>query len=254
MGLTFSTPLNEEKFSDENQILNLKNMANVKIEENDILDTLNFSEINNTSKIQMPLVGGGEDYTSEGDFAYNFPTQKEERKERYKNYDLFNVITNAESKNNIKGGNISNNNLNEELTQSSSSNHGMDAIKSMILEEIDKYKNNKSNSDNIIGGGDCGCSGEKNILEGGKKNILEGGKKKKGKKSKKVKKVMKGGISSSESSSANYKFKREEVNETSNDEHEVNEGKGLSIFPLNSEDVSNQTSSERNFRMLRRKI
>jgi hypothetical protein len=263
MGLTFSTPLNEEKFSDENQILNLKNMANVKIEENDILDTLNFSEINNTSKIQMPLVGGGDEYTSEGDFAYNFPTRKVERKERYKNYDLFNVITNAESKNNIKGGNISNNNLSEELSQSSSSNHGMGAIKSMILEEINKYKNNKLNSeDNIIGGGDCGCSGEKNILEGGeknileggKKNILEGGKKKKGKKSKKVKKVMKGGISSSESSSANYKFKREEVNETSNDEHEVNEGKGLSIFPLNSEDVSNQTSSERNFRMLRRKI
>ena len=279
MGLTFSTPLNEEKLSDENQILNLKNMANVKIEENDILDTLNFSEINNTNKIQMPLVGGN-DYTSEGDFAYNFPTRKVERKERYTNYDLFNVITNMESKNNIKGGNLSNNNINEELTQSSSSNHGMDAIKSMILEEINKYKNNKLNSEdnNIIGGGDCGCSGEKNILEGGKKNILEGGKKnilegskknilegskknileggkkKKGKKSKKVKKVMKGGISSSESSSANYKFKREEVNETSNDEHEESEGKGLSIFPLNSEDVSNQTSSERNYRMLRRKI
>ena len=99
----------------------------------------------------------------------------------------------------------------------------------------------------LTGGGDCGCNGDKNILEGGKK--------KKSKKSKKSKKVMKGGISTSsstESSGTNYKLNRDEIaNATSNEELEE---KGLSIFPLNSSDVSNQTSSERNFRMIRRKI
>jgi hypothetical protein len=63
---------------------------------------------------------------------------------------------------------------------------------------------------------------------------------------------MKGGISSSsESSMNNYKLNREDIGASSNEEMEE---KGLSIFPLNSSDVSNQTSSERNFRMIRRKI
>ena len=248
MGLTFSTPLNEDSVP-TNEIQNIKTLANVNFEENNVLDTLNISELNSHLKTQMPLIGGNE-YTSEGEFAYNFPQQKTYRKERYNDYDLFNVMTKLESKNNIVGGNLNQ----EELTQSSSSNHGMDAIKSIILEEINNYKKNKlndnndnnNNNDNKVGGGDCGCSGENKVLEGGKKN--------KNKKSK-SKKVMKGGISSSstESSFNNYRLNREEI-ASSNDEKEEKEEKGLSIFPLNSSDVSNQTSSERNFRMLRRKM
>ncbi len=242
MGLTFSAPLNEESMSNQAKVQNIQAFANANVEENNILDTLNLSELNPTVKKQMPLVGGNE-YTSEGEFAYNFP-QRNNRKERYNNYDLFNIMTNLEAKNNIVGGNLKE----EELNLSSTSNTGMTAIKSIILEEIDNYKKNKAQSENgsLTGGGDCGCAGESKVLEGGKK--------KKAKKSKKAKKVMKGGISSSsESSSNNFKFNREEAANASSNE-ELEEEKGLSIFPLNSSDISNQTSSERNFRMIRRKI
>jgi len=245
MGLTFSTPLNEDQISNQ---INLKNMANAKVQENNILDTLNISDIIDSERIPIPLIGGKEDLTSEGEFAYNFPQKNLTKKDRFNNYDLFSTIANLESKNK-KGGNMPINQIKkEELSQSSSSQNGMEAIKELIVEEINKYnKNNK----NITGGGDCGCSGEKNILNN-QNNVLEGGKKKK-KKVKKTKKVMKGGISSSsESSSTNYKVNREDVVSTTNEELE--EEQGLSIFPLNSSDVSNQTSSERNFRMIRRKV
>ena len=244
MGLTFSTPVNEESIANEVKVKNIQALANANVEENNILDTLNLSELNPTVKKQMPLVGGN-DYTSEGEFAYNFPQKKVQRKERYNNYDLFNVMAELESKKNIVGGNLSKEELNgEELAQSTSTDPGMSALKNIIQEEMNKYKNENGS---LTGGGDCGCSGDKKILEGGKK---------KGKKSKKSKKVMKGGIStsssSSESSMNNYKINREEIaTATSNEEFEE---KGLSIFPLNSSDVSNQTSSERNFRMIRRKI
>ena len=255
MGLTFSTPLNEESIQKHVKVQNIQALANTNFDENNILDTLNISELNPSVKKQMPLVGGNE-YTSEGDFAYNFPQKKVQRKERFNNYDLFNVMANLESKRNIVGGNLNGGNLNggnlnggnlngEDLAQSTSTDPGMSALKNIIQEEMNKYKNNKSENGSITGGGDCGCNGDKNILEGGKKK----------KKSKKTKKVMKGGISSSSSSNSsvnNYKLNREEItNATSNEELEE---KGLSIFPLNSSDVSNQTSSERNFRMIRRKI
>ncbi len=243
MGLTFSTPLNEESIPNHVKVKNIQALANAKVEENNILDTLNLSELNPTAKKQMPLVGGN-DYTSEGEFAYNFPQKKVQRKERYNNYDLFNVMADLESKRNIVGGNLNA----EELAQSTSTDPGMSALKNIIQEEMNKYKNEKSENGSLTGGGDCGCSGDKKILEGGKK---------KGKKSKKSKKVMKGGISTSsstDSSVTNYKLNREEIaNATSNEELEEEE-KGLSIFPLNSSDVSNQTSSERNFRMIRRKM
>jgi hypothetical protein len=244
MGLTFSTPLNEESIQKHVKVQNIQALANTNFDENNILDTLNISELNPSVKKQMPLIGGNE-YTSEGEFAYNFPQKKVQRKERYNNYDLFNVMANLESKKNIVGGNLSKDELNgDELAQSTSTDPGMSALKNIIQEEMNKYKNNKSENGSITGGGDCGCNGDKNILEGGKKK----------KKSKKTKKVMKGGISSSSSNSSpnNYKLNREEItNATSNEELEE---KGLSIFPLNSSDVSNQTSSERNFRMIRRKI
>jgi len=247
MGLTFSTPLNEESIQKHVKVQNIKALANTNFDENNILDTLNISELNPSVKKQMPLIGGNE-YTSEGEFAYNFPQKQVQRKERYNNYDLFDVMANLESKKNIVGGNLSKEELNnEELAQSTSTDPGMSALKNIIQEEMNKYKNNKSENGSITGGGDCGCNGDKNILEGGKK-------KKKSKKSNKSKKVMKGGISSSSSNSSpnNYKLNREEItNATSNEEFEE---KGLSIFPLNSSDVSNQTSSERNFRMIRRKI
>jgi len=245
MGLTFSAPF-EENSVPSNDVQNIKNFANV--EDNNVLDTLNISELNPQAKTQMPLVGG---FDSESEFAYNYPQKVVYRKERYNNYDLFDVMTNLEAKNNIVGGNL--NNIigggpeDDEVTQTSSSNHGMDAIKSIIMQEIDNYKKNKLNneSDNFVGGGDCGCSGDNKILEGGKK-----------KKNKKTKKVMKGGLSSSSSDSSfnNYKVNRKEITDASSNENIENEEKGLSIFPLNSSDVSNQTSSERNLRMLRRKI
>jgi hypothetical protein len=244
MGLTFSAPLNEESLKDKKET-RIQKLANTKVEEN-ILDTLNLSELTPpAAKLQMPLVGGY-DYTSEGDFAYNFPKAKTQKKERYINYDLFNVMAKLEAKNNIVGGNLSKEELKEEeIHQTTTTDPGMSALKSILVEEMNKYKNSENGS--ITGGGDCGCAGDSKVLEGGKK--------KKGKKSK-GKKVMKGGISSSseDSNSAvnNFKLKREDV-ATSNEELE--EENGLSIFKYNSSDTNNnQTSSERNFRMLRRKI
>ena len=248
MGLTFSAPLSEESMSNEGKLQNIKKLADAKLEDN-ILDTLNLSEFNlPAAKLQMPLVGGY-DYTSEGDFAYNFPKAKKQQKERYNNYDLFNIMAELEAKKNIVGGNVANEELqNDEKHQSTSTDPGMSALKSILVDEMNKYKNNNLNSENgsITGGGDCGCTGNTKVLEGGKK--------KKGKKSKKSKKVMKGGLSSSSDDSSsvdnNFKLKREDI-ATSNEELEEN---GLSIFKYNSSDVSNQTSSERNFRMLRRKM
>jgi len=48
----------------------------------------------------------------------------------------------------------------------------------------------------------------------------------------------------------NFKLNREDV-QSSNEELEEN---ALSIFNYNSSDTNNQTSSEKNFRMLRRKV
>jgi hypothetical protein len=244
MGLTFSAPVNEESMSNQVKAQNIQALANANVDDNNILDTLNISELIPSIKKQMPLVGGN-DYTSEGDFAYNFPKKKVQRKERYNNYDLFNVMAELETKNNLTGGKLSNEDLkNDDLAHSTSTDPSMSVLKNIIQEEMNKYKNTDNGS--LTGGGDCGCAGDKNILEGGKK--------KKNKKSKKSKKVMTGGISSSssESSENNYKLDRENIaNSTSNEDFEE---KGLSIFPLNSSDVSNQTSSERNFRMIRRKI
>lgn len=245
MGLTFSAPLSEESMSNEAKGQNIQKLADAKVEDN-ILDTLNLSELTPpAAKLQMPLIGGY-DYTSEGDFAYNFPKAKTQKKERYNNYDLFNVMAELEAKKNIVGGNLEKGELqNDEKHQSTSTDPGMSALKSILVEEMNKYKNKNSENGSITGGGDCGCTGNTKVLEGGKK--------KKGKKSKKSKKVMKGGISSSSESSSdenNFKLKREDV-ATSNEDLEEN---GLSIFKYNSSDVSNQTSSERNFRMLRRKM
>jgi hypothetical protein len=241
MGLTFSAPLNEDSMSNERKKLNIKKLANSKLDDN-ILETLNLSELTPPAvKLQMPLVGGN-DYTSEGEFAYNFP-KKQQREERYNNYNLFNIMAELEAKKNIVGGNLEN----EEKHQSSTTDPGMSALKSILVDEMNKYKNNNSENGSITGGGDCGCSGNNNVLEGGKK---------KSKKSKKSKKVMKGGISSSSSDDNsysgenNFKVKREEIN-TSNEELEEN---ALSIFNYNSSDTNNQTSSEKNFRMLRRKV
>lgn len=245
MGLTFSAPLNEDSMFNERKKLNIKKLADSKLEDN-ILDTLNLSELTPpAAKLQMPLVGGN-DYTSEGEFAHNFPKkqQKQQKEERYNNYDLFNIMAQLEAKKNIVGGNLEN----EDIQHSTSTDPGMSALKSILVDEMNKYKNNNLNSENgsMTGGGDCGCSGNNNVLEGGKK--------KKGKKSKKSKKVMKGGISSSSDDSSsvenNFKLKREDIN-TSNEELEEN---ALSIFNYNSSDTNNQTSSEKNFRMLRRKV
>jgi len=245
MGLTFSAPLSEESLEDKKES-RIQKLANAKVEDN-ILDTLNLSELTPpAAKLQMPLVGGY-DYTSEGDFAYNYPKARTQKKERYINYDLFNVMAQLEAKKNIVGGNLSKEELKEDdRHQTTSTDPGMSALKSILVEEMNKYKNTENGS--ITGGGDCGCAGDSKVLEGGKK-------KKKGKKSK-SKKVMKGGISSSsdDSSSAvnNFKLKREDIG-TSNEELE--EENGLSIFKYNSSDTNNnQTSSERNFRMLKRKI
>ena len=80
----------------------------------------------------------------------------------------------------------------------------------------------------------------------------------------KSKKTLTGGESSSEkikldsseednSSSLSSSLSSSSIKNSSNGDSDENNENGLSIFPMNSSDVNN-SSSERNFRMLRRRV
>ncbi len=257
MGQIYSTPQTDT--AKINKIENVAKLAELNLNDSeDLLDSLNITEFNHFNKEPLPIIGGQysdvnmeeeeEDYN---DYSKN--TRFIPSKNRFNKYDLFKVINELENKKklnrNLKGGN-----LEEDLSKSISDDDAMEQVQNIILQELDKVSNK-----NMTGGGDCGCNGSKNNLEGGKKKA--------GKKNqKKAKKTLTGGDSSSEkiklessdssgssdSSDSSDSKSTSSNNNSSNGESDEKEN-GLSIFPMNSSDVNN-SSSERNFRMLRRRV
>ena len=174
MGASLSSPQYEEKISYENNTDDIVKLADASFNNDNIIDTLNLSDLHPQLKSPMPLIGGN----SEDDISlYNYSQQRVVKsKNRYNNYDLFSVINELELKKNLAGGNLAlkeDGKHEEESLQSSSSNQGMDAIKNIILREIDNYQKNNPNQ-NLNGGGDCGCDGNATILEGGKNKKEDG--------------------------------------------------------------------------------
>jgi hypothetical protein len=283
MGLTYSTPQTDR--ATVNKMENVSKLAELNLNESeDLLDTLNITELNRVNiKEPLPIIGGNNsDFEDEEDnFNRNFkggnnPNYEEEdnlyrntkfisSKNRFNKYDLFKVINELENKNkinkNLRGGNIEE----EELSKSISNEDAMEQVQKIILQELEKVSNK-----NMTGGGDCGCNGSKNNLEGGRKKTVK--KNQPEAKTKKTKKTLKGGVSSSEkiklatsqsgsessynssSISSSISSSEEELSSNgNNEENEKSEENGLSIFPMNSSDVNN-SSSERKFRMLRRRV
>jgi hypothetical protein len=286
MGLTYSTPQTDR--ATVNKMENVSKLAELNLNESeDLLDSLNITELNRVNiKEPLPILGGNNsNYEEEeeenlhrnfkGGKYSNYEEEEEENlnrntkfissKNRFNKYDLFKVINELENKNkinkNLRGGNIEE----EELSKSISNEDAMEQVQKIILQELEKVSNK-----NMTGGGDCGCNGSKNNLEGGRKKTVK--KNQPEAKTKKTKKTLKGGVSSSEkiklatsqsgsessynssSISSSISSSEEELSSNgNNEENEKSEENGLSIFPMNSSDVNN-SSSERKFRMLRRRV
>jgi hypothetical protein len=259
MGLTYSTPQTDR--AKVNKIENVTKLAELNLNESDdLLDSLNITEFNRVNiKEPLPIIGGQysdfnhydqDDETEEETLSRN--TRFIPSKNRFNKYDLFKVINELENKKklnrNLKGGNVE-----EELTKSLSDNDAMEQVQKIILQELDKVSNR-----NMTGGGDCGCNGSKNNLEGGKKKSVKKNQKKTKKTlssedslSEKIKlNSSEGSNTETETDSESESESSSSIKQSSNGESEDN---GLSIFPMNSSDVNN-SSSERNSRMLRRRI
>ena len=172
MGLTYSTPQTDT--AKVNKIENVAKLAELNLNDSeDLLDSLNITELNNFNREPLPIIGGQysdanmeeeeEDYNN--DFSRN--TRFIPSKNRFNKYDLFKVINELENKKklnrNLKGGN-----LEEDLSKSISDDDAMEQVQSIILQELEKVSNN-----NMTGGGDCGCNGSKNNLKGGKKKAVK---------------------------------------------------------------------------------
>jgi hypothetical protein len=290
MGLTYSTPQTDR--AKVNKIENVTKLAELNLNESDdLLDSLNITELNRFNKEPLPIIGGQysdvnrDDDDDDDNDNLSRNTRFIPSKSRFNNYDLFKVINELENKNklnrNLKGGNLDDDddndndnynlsrntrfnrnlkggNLEEDLSKSISDDDAMEQVQNIILQELDKVSNK-----NMTGGGDCGCNGSKNNLEGGKRKTIN-------KNQKKSKKTLTGGDSSSEkikldssddesslsssvSSSLSSSLSSSSIKNSSNGDSDENNENGLSIFPMNSSDVNN-SSSERNFRMLRRRV
>ena len=139
---------------------------------------------------------------------------------RYAKHDIFNLITSLEESHNQQGGDYSAN----ALDNNSTSDAGMQHIKEAVLKEL----NGQNGAGNASESG-CGC-------DNGNCESQAGGKKKKSKKSRKV-------IENTSDANLN----------TSSDDNDDKQ-KNFSIYPYNSSDAASSNASERNFRMMRRKI
>jgi hypothetical protein len=257
MGLTYSTPQIDR--AKVNKMENVSKLAELNLNESeDLLDSLNITELNRVNiKEPLPIIGGHNSDFEEEEENLNRNTKFISSKNRFNKYDLFKVINELENKNkinrNLKGGHLEE----EELSKSISNDDAMEQVQKIILQELEKVSNK-----NMTGGGDCGCNGSKNNLEGGRKKTV---KKNESKVQAKTKKTLKGGDSSSEKiklatsqsdssyNSSSISSSEEEKLSSNGNSEENEEENGLSIFPMNSSDVNN-SSSERKFRMLRRRV
>ena len=275
---------NHSRSTNQERGLNRTKLISNFINKNDNLDSLNITEFhNNENKIKVPLqlipvsslnkVGGG---VVKQNNAFN---------EQMIKHEIFNLLHDTEIQqyhyNNMKTAGILNTDNHvitggavAEQPENSDVSDAMNRIKQVIMAELGASKGeqqggavNTSDSDSNTNG--CGC--ESNDEKGYKHKCgdeNENGKKgkkgvkgsKKGKSGKKGGKKGEGkgekedsGSSSSSSSGSDSSASESDSSSSANDNDDglKNSGKGLSIFPFNSSDVQ---SSEKNYRLMRRKI
>jgi len=275
MGNNYSSSTNQERRLNRSKLIS--NFTN----KNNNLDSLNITEFhNNGNNIKVPLqmintsslnkVGGGVVKQSN---AFN---------EQMIKHEIFNLLHDTEIQqyhyNNMKLAGILNNTDNHVITGGAAANEpalvnsdvsdAMNRIKQVIMAELGAANGtqqggavNSTDSDSNTNG--CGCGsdekgykhkcGNESDNENGKKGKKVSKGSKKGKSGKKGgKKGEKGGNEDdSNSSSSSDSSSSSSSNSDSHDDGLKNSGKGLSIFPFNSSDVQ---SSEKNYRLMRRKI
>jgi len=194
MGSSGSTPENPDTKVD-----NVKKLFNIE-DEQDILESLNISELHQNEKLPLPIIGGNEerknkkeddnldhdlDYELDIDFNLVGGSKKQDprfvaRRRRYLRHNVFKILNELEGKQ--KGGNANAEEEEERYLSTSSDDTAIKQIKEIILKEV-----NKINTDgNMQNGGGCGCEGKNDDEQ-------DGGAKKRKAKAKKGKKTYKGG-------------------------------------------------------------
>ena len=282
MGNNHSSSTNQERS------LNRTKLISNFINKNNNLDSLNITEFhNNGNNIKVPLqmintsslnkVGGGNGGVVKQSNAFN---------EQMIKHEIFNLLHDTEIQqyhyNNMKSVGILNNTdnrvitggavENEHVTVNSDVSDAMNRIKQVIMAELGAANATQqggaiitsadSDSDSNTNG--CGCDSGNDNEKGYKHKCGNGSDNENGKKgkkgSKKGKSGKKGGKkgekghkkdSSDSSSSSSNSSSDSSSGDNSSDNGLKNSGKGLSIFPFNSSDVQ---SSEKNYRLMRRKI
>jgi hypothetical protein len=264
----------KSRLTNQERSLNRTKLISNFVEKNNNLDSLNITEFHNNVKIPLQLnpvsslnkVGGG---VVKQNNAFN---------EQMIKHEIFNLLHDTEIQqyhyNNMKASGILNSDNNVitggavvnqpvPVSVNSDVSDAMDRIKQVIMAELGTngtQQGGAANTSNSAGDSDsntngCGCGSEN---EKGYKHKCgnENGKKKskKGKRGKKGEKGIDGSSSSSSDGSSSDGSSDGSSSSSSvkaNYNGLKNSGKGLSIFPFNSSDVQ---SSEKNFRLMRRKI
>jgi hypothetical protein len=282
MGNNHSSSTNQERS------LNRTKLISNFINKNNNLDSLNITEFhNNGNNVKVPLqminasslnkVGGG--VVVKQSNAFN---------EQMIKHEIFNLLHDTEIQqyhyNNMKSAGILNNTDNRVITGGAVANEpalvnsdvsdAMNRIKQVIMAELGAANGTQqggavitsadTDSDSNTNG--CGCDSGNENEKGYKHKCGSGSDNENGKKgkkgSKKGKSGKKGGkkgekgqrkdsSSSSDSSSDSSSSDSNSSDSNRSDDGLKNSGKGLSIFPFNSSDVQ---SSEKNYRLMRRKI
>lgn len=275
----------KSRLTNQERSLNRTKLISNFVEKNNNLDSLNITEFhNNENKVKIPLqlipvsslnkVGGG---VVKQNNAFN---------EQMIKHEIFNLLHDTEIQqyhyNNMKasgilntdnhvitGGAVANEPAPAPASVNSDVSDAMNRIKQVIMAELGTQQggaintsNSASDSDSNTNGCGCGSENEKGYKHkcGNGSNNENGKKGKKG--SKKGKSGKKGGkkgekgendgsSSSTDSSDSVSSSSSSSSHGTDRANGLKNSGKGLSIFPFNSSDVQ---SSEKNFRLMRRKI
>ena len=209
MGASYSK--SNRKQREAAKINNIKELFNIN-ENNEILESLNFENVNENKK-SLPQIMGG--------FVNNNNNNNNNNKSNNKN--IFDLIAALEDEHFQTGGdNVNNTNYGSASSDSNAMNH----IKELVLAELNSGLNDNENG--------CGCGGDS------KTECIHGGAKKKTNTKTKTKTKTK-------------KNTKKMIDTDSDGKLQISENNGLSVFPFNSSDAS-VSASERNFRMIRRKI
>jgi hypothetical protein len=216
MGASYSK--SNRKQREAAKINNIKELFNININENnEILDSLNLENVNDNKNALPQLMGG---------FVNN-----NNNNNKSNNKNIFDLIAALEDEHFQTGGdNVNNTNYGSASSDSNAMNH----IKELVLAELNSGLNDNENG--------CGCGGDS------KTECIHGGAKKKT--NTKIKTKTK---TNTKTDTKTKKNTKKMIDTDSDGKLQISENNGLSVFPFNSSDAS-VSASERNFRMIRRKI